>query len=86
MDVSVLAAQPFRERRPPRRVGDVQTQTARSLGHIGGDDHRPGPGQRLIGQFICPLVLIAAESGLGTLAAAVGLLGLTRPSLRQASS
>ncbi|MDL5198732.1 MFS transporter [Streptomyces sp. ALI-76-A] len=30
-----------------------------------------------IGQFICPLVLIAAESALGTLAAAVGLLGLT---------
>lgn len=29
-----------------------------------------------IGQFICPLVLIAAESALGTLAAAVGLLGL----------
>lgn len=30
-----------------------------------------------IGQFICPLVLIAAESALGTPAAAVGLLGLT---------
>ncbi|MGP4006401.1 MFS transporter [Streptomyces sp. 4N124] len=29
-----------------------------------------------IGQFICPLVLIAAKSALGTLAAAVGLLGL----------
>ncbi|MFI0451535.1 MFS transporter [Actinomadura sp. 6N118] len=29
-----------------------------------------------IGQFICPLVLIAVESALGTLAAAVGLLGL----------
>lgn len=29
-----------------------------------------------IGQFICPLVLIAAKSVLGTLAAAVGLLGL----------
>ncbi|MFD6171126.1 MFS transporter [Streptomyces coeruleorubidus] len=29
-----------------------------------------------IGQFICPLVLIAAASALGTLAAAVGLLGL----------
>ncbi|WP_055533540.1 MFS transporter [Streptomyces graminilatus] len=29
-----------------------------------------------IGQFICPLVLIAAESALGTLATAVGLLGL----------
>ncbi|MDQ1032522.1 MFS family permease [Streptomyces umbrinus] len=29
-----------------------------------------------IGQFICPLMLIAAESALGTLAAAVGLLGL----------
>ncbi|MET7695378.1 MFS transporter [Streptomyces sp. NPDC005483] len=28
------------------------------------------------GEFICPLVLIAAESALGTLAAAVGLLGL----------
>ncbi|WP_330289557.1 MFS transporter [Streptomyces sp. NBC_00576] len=30
-----------------------------------------------IGQFICPLALIAAESALGTLASAVGLLGLT---------
>ncbi|WP_405673011.1 MFS transporter [Streptomyces sp. NBC_01530] len=30
-----------------------------------------------IGQFMCPLVLIAAESALGTLAAAVGLLALT---------
>ncbi|MFI1360905.1 MFS transporter [Streptomyces sp. NPDC020898] len=29
-----------------------------------------------IGQFICPLALIAAESALGTLASAVGLLGL----------
>ena len=29
-----------------------------------------------IGQFLCPLVLIAVESALGTLAAAVGLLGL----------
>ncbi|MFE7767468.1 MFS transporter [Streptomyces sp. NPDC057438] len=29
-----------------------------------------------IGQFICPLMLIAAASALGTLAAAVGLLGL----------
>lgn len=29
-----------------------------------------------IGEFICPLVLIAAASALGTLAAAVGLLGL----------
>ncbi|MFJ8636937.1 MFS transporter [Streptomyces sp. NPDC093568] len=30
-----------------------------------------------IGQFICPLVLIAAASAVGTLAAAVGLLGLS---------
>jgi MFS family permease len=33
-------------------------------------------GAFFIGQFICPLVLIAAESALGTLADAVGLLGL----------
>ncbi|MET9384467.1 hypothetical protein ABZY09_26185 [Streptomyces sp. NPDC002928] len=29
-----------------------------------------------LGEFVCPLVLIAVESAVGTLAAAVGLLGL----------
>ncbi|MEU3547488.1 hypothetical protein [Streptomyces longwoodensis] len=29
------------------------------------------------GEFLCPLVLLAAEAGVGSLAGAVGVLGLT---------